>query len=159
MKKLFPVLAVLVFAVSCKENTVPEPKNLLEQKQMENILYDVALIQSIKSFKPEVLDTNGVDPRKFIFEKYKIDSLTLAQNHTWYAADLEKYEQMQKHIVERLQKAKDSVNKLQGKPDAAKPGDTTKVNSASPGHPTELQESKGKTEMERRKNMTPVSIK
>ena len=106
MKKLILLpLAVLLFACGSKEIEKPDP--LLSEKQMENILYDISLIQAIKSVNPGVLESNKVDPKGYIYKKYDIDSITFAKNHDYYATHLEQYESMQKRIVERLKQEKE----------------------------------------------------
>lgn len=109
MKKL-AIILLSALAVSCNNDAAPKPEHLLNEKEMENIFYDLTLLQSIKSSLPKVLDDNKVDVKNYIYKKYKIDSLTFAQNHTYYASDLEKYQKMQQKVSERLNKAKDSIN-------------------------------------------------
>lgn len=150
MKKLVFLLVTLI-AMGCNETVAPRPDKLIEQDKMENILYDVALLQAIKSFKPEVLDTNGVDPRTYIYKKYDIDSLTLAQNHTWYAADLEEYEIMQQKVADRLKAESDKL-KVTKKP-AAKPkktATTAATPAANPGRERMMQKRK---ELEQRQKL------
>ena len=108
MKKL-AIILLSALAVSCNNDAAPKPEHLLSEKQMENIFYDITLLQSIRSSTPNVLDDNSVDVQHYIYKKYKIDSLTFAQNHSYYASDLEIYQKMQLKVSERLSKAKDSI--------------------------------------------------
>ena len=108
MKKLvFIFLALLV--LSCKEELAPKPEHLLTEGDMVNILYDISILQSIKSFQPAVLDSNRVNPRTYIYSKYKIDSLIFAQNHTYYASNLEEYDKIQARVKERLKANTDKL--------------------------------------------------
>jgi len=109
MKKL-AIILLLALAVSCNNDAAPKPEHLLKEKEMENIFYDLTLLQSIKSSIPNLLDEKNVDAKHYIYKKYKIDSLTFAQNHIYYASDLEKYQKIQQKVSERLSKAKDSIN-------------------------------------------------
>ena len=106
MKKLI-VLSLSMLLFACGSNELEKPDPLLNEKQMENILYDVSLLQAVKSISPSVLDSNKVDPKNYIYKKYDIDSVTFAKNHTYYAANLEQYEKIQKRIVERLKQNKE----------------------------------------------------
>jgi len=108
MKKLL-LISLSVFILSCGSNTAPKPAHLLEKKEMEDILYDLALLQAIKSFQPTVLDTNNVSSHTYIYKKYKIDSLTFAQNHTYYASDIEGYEKIEKEVSKRIQQKRDAL--------------------------------------------------
>jgi len=124
MKKIAIILLSAIALYGC--GGPAEPKKLLSEKQMEDILYDMSVLQAIKSFTPQSLDSNKVDAKTYIFKKYKIDSLTLAQNHLYYAHDLEAYKKIQQHITERLKAERD---KLAPK----KPAATTKPGVKSAG--------------------------
>ncbi|MES2486844.1 MAG: DUF4296 domain-containing protein [Bacteroidota bacterium] len=100
MKKTAFIILSAIALYSC--GGPEKPKKLLSEKQMEDILYDVSLLQSINSFMPKVLDDNNVNSATYVFQKYKIDSITLAQNQVYYAHDLEGYKKMQQRIAARL---------------------------------------------------------
>lgn len=109
MKKLvFILLAVLVAA--CNQNTAPKPDRLLDRDEMTNILYDIALLQAIKSYKPNVLDSNNVYSHNYIYKKYKIDSLTFAQNNTYYASDIEEYEKIEQKVSEKIKENREKLS-------------------------------------------------
>lgn len=63
----------------------PEPDNLIDQSVMEEILYDIKLLKASKSKSYKVLKDNNVQADLYIYEKYKIDSITLRQNIEYYA--------------------------------------------------------------------------
>lgn len=121
MKKraLIIISALLLAACGGPE----KPKKLLGQEEMENIMYDISLLQAIRSFAPQKLAENNIDAHTYIFKKYKTDSLTLAQNQLYYAQDLKTYKKMQDNVSGRL---KAELEKLTGKKDKAK---------AKPGSP------------------------
>jgi len=81
------ILIILLFVtVSCDKNfKAPKPDNLIEQPVMEKILYDIKLLQASKSKKFKVLKDNNVQSDVYIYQKYKIDSITLRQNIAYYA--------------------------------------------------------------------------
>ena len=108
MKKLVFIFLAIV-AVSCNNDIAPKPEHLLKEDEMVNIFYDIALLQGIKSFTPQSLEENNVDAKNYIYKKYKIDSLTFAQNHNYYASDLKKYEIIERRVVEKLQKQKEKL--------------------------------------------------
>ena len=58
---------------------------------MVNIMYDLALLEAIKYQNPAVLDSNQIHPKQFIYKKYGVDSLQLAQNNVYYASDYKNY--------------------------------------------------------------------
>ncbi|MFL9844558.1 DUF4296 domain-containing protein [Flavobacterium rhizosphaerae] len=105
------MLAISVLAIACSEKR-EEPEHLLSEQQMEDILYDISILQAIQSFSPRVLDTNKVDPKYYIYHKYDIDSATFTQNNNYYAADLELYEKIEDRVLERISQKRDSLRSV-----------------------------------------------
>lgn len=48
MKKIIYILVLLLAVAACKKNIVPKPDKFLDEKQMENLLYDLAVLESMK---------------------------------------------------------------------------------------------------------------
>lgn len=115
MKQLL-FLFVTIFIVSCSKNPVPKPDNLLDEKTMVDILYDVSLLQAIEGSMPNKLMEHNIEMDQYIFKKYKIDSVTYRQNQMYYAGDARKFKKIYKKVLERLDKEKqtESNNKNQG---------------------------------------------
>ena len=102
MKKVVSLFIVItIFA--CNNNPVKQPKNLLDEETMENIIFDVAVLQAAKANSPEVLLENNIDSEKFIYKKYKIDSATYHQNNRYYAGDVRKHKHLHKRVLKRLE--------------------------------------------------------
>lgn len=106
MKKLTLLLISILF-IACGGDPVDKPERLLSEDEMVNIIYDINMVQALRSSQPQVLNSNNVDPQNYIFKKHKIDSLTFAQNNTWYAANFEQYEGIMKKVSEKIKKEKD----------------------------------------------------
>ena len=53
---------------------------------------------------PYKLTDHNIKMDQYIFEKYKIDSITYRQNQRYYAADARKYKKIYKKVIERLDK-------------------------------------------------------
>jgi hypothetical protein len=102
MKKVV-YLCVVLAIFGCSENPVKKPKVLLDEETMENILFDVALLQATKANSPETLKANNIETKDFIYKKYKIDSATYHQNNRYYAGDVRKHKHMHKRILARLE--------------------------------------------------------
>jgi hypothetical protein len=79
---------------------------------MMDIMYDLALLEAIKYQNPAVLDSNQIRPKQFIYKKYKIDSLQLAQNNRYYAADYKSYKVMFESVVKRIESEKKRANAI-----------------------------------------------
>jgi hypothetical protein len=106
--KRITLLLILIILFSCGRDKAQKPKHLLSENEMANVIYDINMLQAMRSSKPEVLDDNNVKAKDYIFKKYKIDSLTFAQNNTWYAADMEQYEAIQKKVSERIKREREA---------------------------------------------------
>ena len=48
MKKIIYIFALLLTVTACKKNIVPKPDKFLDEKQMENLLYALAVLESMK---------------------------------------------------------------------------------------------------------------
>lgn len=111
MKKVAAIFLISILLFSCKKE-VKKPDNLLSEKKMEDIFYDLALLQVMNTFSQKTLDENDIVANKYIYEKYKIDSVTFVQNQTYYAQNLEMYKRIQGKVTERLKKEKTLVDTL-----------------------------------------------
>jgi hypothetical protein len=109
MKKSISLLAILAL-FGCKEDLVKKPDPLIERSKMMDIMYDMALLEAIKYQNPAVLDSNQIRPKQYIYKKYKIDSLQLAQNNVYYAADYKSYKIMFEEVVKRIANEKKRAN-------------------------------------------------
>ena len=108
MKKSISLVVILAI-LGCKEDLVKKPDTLIEKSKMIDIMYDMALLEAVKYQNPAVLDSNQIRPKQFIYKKYKIDSLQLAQNNVYYAADYKSYKIMFDEVVKRVIKEKKRV--------------------------------------------------
>ena len=111
MKKLLYILIVIVLA-SCSEKPVPKPDNLLSKEVMEEIVYDLAVLQAAESHRPQVLTDNNIEVKQFIYKKYNIDSLTYFQNYKYYASDIKAFKKIYKHVNERIENQKNEIDTL-----------------------------------------------
>jgi len=123
MKKLV-FIVVSVLALSCGKQEAEQPKKLLSEEQMVNMLYDISILQAINSYSPSKLDSSKVDARNYIYKKYKTDSLTFAQNHQYYASDLDVYADIQKKVAGKIEqdKIKYGIKKKETAKDSVKAG-------------------------------------
>lgn len=110
MKKAVSFLVIVMLFFSCKENTVKEPDHLIEKDVMENIIYDLSLLDAIKYNEPNTTENYKVNPKEFIFRKYKVDSIQFAQNNIYYASNFDDYKAMYDHVIKRIDTKKAAVD-------------------------------------------------
>lgn len=104
MKKILLLLiAIFCIATSCKEAIVKKPKILVDREKMVNILYDLSLLEAMKS-QSMGEQHNYPKPIAFIKSKYKLDSVTFVQNTQYYASDIKEYKKMYDEVKTRIEK-------------------------------------------------------
>lgn len=120
MKKILFCITTIILTACSNNIEVQKPKKLIEEETMENILYDLALLQALKGHSPKELAKNEVDPKTYIYQKYKIDSLQFVENNRYYSADVQNYMSMFSKVIERLDKEKKAMKEIVKKETEAK---------------------------------------
>lgn len=112
MKKLTIVLITILSLYSCdKKSQAVKPQHLIDEQTMMEILYDLNILQSIKNNDFKLITEHNLDPEQFIYKKYQIDSLQLAESHKYYVADIDHYEHMINQIIARIEKEQETLPK------------------------------------------------
>lgn len=106
MPKKFLLFVLFSLFISCKEEVVKKPDNLIEKEVMIDMLYDLSLLEAIKFQTVKPLKKYNLNPSQYIYKKYKIDSLQFVQNNMYYASDYKAYKKMNEVINQRLDKNK-----------------------------------------------------
>lgn len=112
MKKIVSLLVILVLFFGCKEETVKKPDHFIEKGVMMNIIYDLSLLEAIKYNTPSTVETYNVNPKEYIYKKYKIDSAQFSQNNIYYAANYAEYKDMFDQVTKRIDNKKLTVDSL-----------------------------------------------
>ena len=112
MKKIIILLAIVVVLISCKDEVVKKPNRLIEKETMINIMYDLSVLDGIKYQNPASLDSFKINPNKYIYKKYKVDSLQFAQSNIYYASNYEEYSAIVDEINTRLVATKAGLTSL-----------------------------------------------
>ena len=63
MRSFLYIVVIALFFGGCKRNIVPKPDHFLDAKQMEQLLYDLALLESIKNYDAQYLDSLQGTPK------------------------------------------------------------------------------------------------
>ncbi len=111
MNKILMII-FLVFISCDKTFKAPEPEQLIEQNVMEDILYDIKLLKASKSKSYRVLKDNNIQVDAYIYEKYKLDSITLRENIAYYASgSFKTYKEIENNIKLRFEVEKEKIKK------------------------------------------------
>lgn len=105
MKKILFLSLILIGLVSCSKNNAPKPEKLLTELELEEILYEMAIVQSAES-QYKTSGDSSLDTYTYVKKRFGVDSLTVVQNNMYYSYDYKNYEKMNERILERLKKLK-----------------------------------------------------
>ncbi len=120
MRVVLYSIAVLFF-FACQSIEKPaEPKVMLEEDLMVDILTDIAFIQAAKMSSRKVFDEKAINPENYIHRKYGIDSIVFAENNVWYSDQLERYAEMFTRVKNNIEQSKIKYEKLKKEEDSIK---------------------------------------
>jgi hypothetical protein len=105
------VVSICLVLFSCKEKLVEPPEDLIPEAEMTEILYDLALLNGIRTTNPTTLDTYDIETMPYIYEKYEIDSIRFVQSDQYYASVPTIYQRMYQTIAERMEKHIKEIDK------------------------------------------------
>lgn len=118
MKKVILSIITCCLLVACNDAT-NKPEHLIAEPEMEEILYNVALLYGMQSTITSKSDSISRLEIKAIFEKYDIDSVTFVANNRYYIGlDNNVYFDMQTRIAKRLEEERTVIDSLIGKTDS-----------------------------------------
>ncbi len=106
MKRKLWILGLILGVMGCNNLPIEKPDNLIAEDKMTDILYDLTLLDAIKSQNPYDTINQSIKPRAFIYKKYNVDSLQFVKSNQYYISQIEIYKKMYDQINERLQKKK-----------------------------------------------------
>ena len=90
--KNYIMISLILLLFNCQINDKnTDQYDIISEKKMIDIIYDMALINVSKGINKRILENNGMKPKSYIFKKYKIDSLLFGRSNNFYAKDLDKY--------------------------------------------------------------------
>ncbi len=101
--------------ISCKNNTIEKPKkpsNLIAKDKMVEIIYDISLFTAAKGVNKYLIESAGILPENYIYNKYNIDSLQFALSNEFYAYNLKTYEDIYNSVKIKLEKDKNHFNTI-----------------------------------------------
>ncbi len=112
MKKILSLLAIVILFVNCKDEVVKKPDRLIEKGKMIDIMYDLSILEASKFQNPADLGSYSNTPSEYIYKKYKVDSLQLAQSNIYYASNYIEYKDMYEQVGKRIDGKKATVDAI-----------------------------------------------
>ena len=102
MKLNFIIIALSFVLFSCGNKELEKPEKLIDQETMEKIIYDLAMLQAIKGHDATLLPKNSINPKTYIYQKYKVDSTQFAESNAYYSSDITLYKTMFDNVIEKM---------------------------------------------------------
>tara|TARA_R100000935_G_C2817092_1_gene157830 strand:- start:360 stop:839 length:480 start_codon:yes stop_codon:yes gene_type:complete len=100
-------LKVFIFACflsSCQNiEEVNKPDNLIPQDKMVEVLTELAILNSAKNKNKRTLEETGLQPDTYLYSKYEIDSLQLAESTTYYAKKYDQFDNIYQKVRQNLE--------------------------------------------------------
>ena len=127
MKNFLYAISLVLFLASCNHTTIEKPNNLIDEDVMTNILYDLSIMDAIKSQNPYDAKNQSINPKEYIFKKYKIDSLQFTESNRYYVSQIEQYKKMYDKVAERIEKEKATAEASEIKGNAAPSNSNTEA--------------------------------
>ena len=102
--KIVVVFVVILMSFSCQGiEPVPKPDNLITKETMGDILYDMAIITSARGHNSQAFSKTGINPKTYVFEKYKIDSTQYTQSTLYYSSSIDTYKEIVEKVRNRIE--------------------------------------------------------
>jgi acyl carrier protein len=102
--KVFLIICVFWSCQNIKE--IKKPDNLIPEDEMVEVLTELNLLNSAKNYNKRLLEKTGMQPDKYLYNKYDIDSLQLAESTTYYAKKYDKFDGIYQKVKQNLEAMK-----------------------------------------------------
>lgn len=84
-----------------------KPKDLIAKDKMEQILYDLYILNAAKGVNSKILESKRIKPESYLLTKHNIDSTQFANSNAYYAFDADEYKVLVENVKARLEKDKE----------------------------------------------------
>ncbi|MCG9792166.1 DUF4296 domain-containing protein [Flavobacterium algicola] len=142
MKKI-GILLFLFFWVGCKDQVMEKPDNLIDKKEMVDILYDLSLLNVIRYQNAATLQKYKGTELEYIFKKYNIDSVQFSKSNSYYAADYKNYKDIFDQVKVRIEsdlKKVDTLIRIKERADSLKTKKSKTIKNDSVAKKTNIKE-------------------
>jgi hypothetical protein len=116
MNKQIIFLLVSFIFFGCQNIEYPKkPKDLIQEDKMVEIMTDIQLFHTAKSYNRNPLQKSGLSPYKFIYEKHNVDSLQFVTSNTYYGSNLKLYGTLYSRVKSILEVEKAKIDTILAK--------------------------------------------
>lgn len=109
---LLPLFLIAV-AFSCSNvQERSKPENVIPKEKMIDIYTDMILLDAMHRSNPNTLKSYGLKVSEHLYNKFSIDSTTLAQNIAYYNFEFETNIEIYEKVSERIEKKKENIDSI-----------------------------------------------
>ncbi|WP_281989817.1 DUF4296 domain-containing protein [Aquimarina aggregata] len=121
IKKRHICFVMILVALACQSiDKIEQPKILLGEDQMVEVLTDIAFVKAAKGSYKRFLEENKMNPETYILQKHNIDSIVFEENNIWYSGQLDTYEKIFTRVKANLEESKNKYEKIRKEEDSIK---------------------------------------
>ena len=106
MRNIIFILLILFVSIGCEISN--KPNNLIDKKQMENIIFDILILNGINT--NSLMNEVEVIGDEFIFERYSIDSLQFYESEAYYSKKPRDHYEIYSNVKKRIIKVIDTLS-------------------------------------------------
>ena len=112
MRKYLVLLCFVILAIpACSLGFSEKPKDLIKEDTMVAIQMDLSLIEVLQKRYPGEVIADSILGMPYIYAKYSVDSLQLAESETYYAKNPKQYARIYSRIKIALDQKIDSISR------------------------------------------------
>ncbi len=115
MKKRLFLILIIAFVLSCAEEVIKKPEDLIPRETMTDLVYEMAVLNAAKSTNKAILEEHFEDPTDFLFRQYGVDSLQFVKSDMYYASQPLVYEAIYEEVAARLEKERTELEEARQK--------------------------------------------
>lgn len=99
--------------MSCQDVEKTErPDDLIPEDKMIDLLTELSLVNAARNFNKFKLEKTGIEPEKYIYEKFEVDSLQFERSNAWYSEQYTQYERIYDSVKARIQVMKTKLDSI-----------------------------------------------
>lgn len=111
----------LILLIGCQDiQKTPKPDDLISREKMVDVLTEISLLHGARSYNKNLLEEKGIEPTRYIYEKYDIDSLQLVRSNDYYAENYGVYQEIYSEVKARLETLRVEYDSLREKEERRK---------------------------------------
>mgnify|MGYP001206189024 FL=1 len=107
MRNLIFILLILFVPVGCDLSN-KKPDNLIVKEQMENIIFDILILNAINT--NSLMSKMEVIGDEFIFDRYSVDSIQFYESEIYYSKRPRDHFEIYSNVKRRILKTMDSIS-------------------------------------------------